>query len=50
MQAAGLRTGFVPQLSPFTKPLIGAELTGVIGAGTWGRSDARTALRNGSFH
>ena len=48
MQAAGVEDRVRTAAQTIYQALIDAELTAVIGAGPWERTDQRTALRNGS--
>jgi putative transposase len=48
MQAAGVEDRVRTAAQTIYQALIDAELTAVIGAGPWERSDQRTAQRNGS--
>src|SRR3954452_23144483 len=48
MQAAGVEDRVRTAAQTIYQALIDAELTSVIGAGPWERTDARTAQRNGS--
>ena len=48
MQAAGVEDRVRTAAQTIYQALIDAELTAVIGAGPWERTDQRTAQRNGS--
>ena len=48
MQAAGVEDGVRTAAQTIYQALIDAELTAVIGAGPWERTEQRTAQRNGS--